>query len=212
LLHARREGASRDWHDDLVFIGSRICNRLFAQGIAVRGSMGFGSFLTKKSGRHLVFLGQALVDSYTAQDKQAFLGFTVAPKIWLGMYRKPGAEDYLTTAGEGVVLSDGSFWINPLTEFIDHNKGRVAGKVEHDFDDPNESGSGFLDGELKAFRFIVSEAERLRQRGAVPESVLAKYANTVMYLRTTLGDDLFRLASELANRLPEAVSPKPGQT
>jgi hypothetical protein len=212
VLHARHEGTSRDWYDDLVFVGSRVCNRLLAQGIAVRGAMGHGPFLTKKSGRHLVFLGQALVDAYTAQEKKPFLGFTVPPRIWLGMYPKPGAEDYLIEAGEGVVLSDGSFWINPLTEFVDHDKDRVADKVEHDFKYPHESGSGFLDGELRAFRFIAGEAERLARTQDVPASVRLKYINTLAYLRTTLGDNLFGLAGKLANQLPQAVAQTPGQT
>jgi hypothetical protein len=106
LLYARREGTYREWYDDLVFIGSRICNRLFAQGIAVRGAMGFGPFLTKKSGRHLVFLGQALVDAYVAQEGQPFLGFSVPPLSWLGMYPKAGAEHYLTQAGQLATYPD----------------------------------------------------------------------------------------------------------
>jgi hypothetical protein len=66
VLYARGEGLFREWYDDLVFVGSRVCNRLFARGIPVRGAMGYGPFLTKKVGRHLVFLGQALVDTRAA--------------------------------------------------------------------------------------------------------------------------------------------------
>ncbi|MEI9948261.1 MAG: hypothetical protein WDO74_04605 [Pseudomonadota bacterium] len=211
LLHARNEGTYREWYDDLVFIGSRICNRLLAQGIPVRGAMGFGPFVTKKLGRHLVFLGQALVDAYTAQEEQPFLGFSVPPQIWLGMYPKPGAENHLTKGGKGVLLPDGSFWINPLTEFIDNDKDRVAYKIEHDFDYPNESGSGYLDGELRAFEFIDSEAERLARIENVPKRLLAKYVNTLTHLRTTLGDALFSLACKLASDLPDAVESTPGR-
>ena len=207
LLYARKEGTYREWYDDLVFIGSRICNRLLAQGIPVRGAMSFGNFLTKMSGRHLVFLGQALVDAYVGQERMPFLGFSVPPQIWLGMYPKPGAERYLTEAGHGVLLPNDSFWINPLTEFIDMNKGRAEGKIEHDFDYPHESSSGYLEGELRAFKFINDEAKRIRDLTDVPESVLAKYTNTLTYLRTTLGDDLYQLAIALSAKLPAADPP-----
>lgn len=206
LLHARREGIYREWYDDLLFVGSRICNRLLAQGIPVRGAMGFGPFLTKRSGRHLVFLGQALVDAYTGQEGQPYLGFTVPRNIWRGLYPKPGVEAFLTENGTGVLLPDDSFWINPLTEFIDHNKGRAMEQIGYDFENPKISGSGWLDGELRAFRFIVSETARMRVAGDVPAGVFAKYVNTVGFLRTSLGDELFDLASELAGRLGPKAS------
>jgi hypothetical protein len=201
LLHGRREGLSKDWYDDLLFVGSRICNRLLAQGIPVRGAMGFGPFLTKRSGRHLVFLGQALVEAYTAQEGQPYLGFSVPPHIWRKLYPKAGVEAFLTENGTGVLLPDDSFWINPLTEFIDHNKGRAIEQIEYDFANPKISGSGWLDGELRAFQFILSEAERMRVAGNVSPGVFAKYTNTVGFLRTSLGDELFELANKLSGRL-----------
>mgnify|MGYP001549670319 CR=1 FL=1 len=81
------------------------------------------------------------------------------------MYPKAGAEHYLTQAGHGVVLPNDSFWINPLSEFIDSNKDRAEAKVEHDFHYPNDSASGYLEGELRAFRFLADEPVRLRCSG-----------------------------------------------
>jgi|SRR6478609_436964 len=202
LIHTRRDGTYSEWYDDLVFIGSRICIRLLSQGIPVRGSMAFGDFLTKKSGRHLVFLGQALVDTYTAQEKKPFLGFTVLSDTWRRKTPAPAAGKYLTQWGQGVLLRDDSFWINPLTEFDDMNKARVEYHIRDVFYG-REEGSGYLKDELKAFRFIVDEAARLAKTPGMPAKVIKKYTNTVKYLRKTLGPDLFALADELSAKVDE---------
>ena len=202
VLHGRREGAYHDWYTDLTFVGARVCNRLLSQGIPVRGAMGFGEFLTKKSGRHHVFLGQALVDAYTAQERKPFLGFSVPPYIWRGMYPKPGVEKYLTAAGKGVRLRDDSFWINPLTEFDDRDE---AGRLEYSITEAfhGREGSGYLKGELRAFRFIVDEAARLSDTPGTPPRVVKKYTNTLGYLRRTLGKEFYELAETLSAKLDE---------
>jgi len=194
VLYTRQDGAYKEWYDDLVFVGARVCNRLLAQGVPVRGSMAFGDFLTKKSGRHLVYLGQAFVEAYEAQDKKPYLGFSVSSELWRGLM---GTKKYLVDSGQGVPLSDGTFWINPLTEFDDINKARIEDKIREVFHG-REDGSGYLKGELLAFRFIVDEAAKLAATPRVPPKVIKKYTNTVKYLRRTLGPDLYALAEELS--------------
>lgn len=204
VVHARKPGHYKEWYDDLAFIGSRICTRLFARGIPVRGAMSYGSFLTKRSGRHQVFLGQALIDAYLLEQGGNFLGFTVDERIWTRIYPASTAGPYLTKAGEGLVLRNGSFWVNPLSEFIDHDKGRLISKLEYDSANPAE-GSGYLPSELQAFHFIISEAERYRDAVQPLRRVAKKYKNTERYLRKVLGPDLYQCAVELSGGMVTAA-------
>lgn len=199
VLYTRQDGTYQEWYDDLLFVGARVCNRLLEQGIPVRGSMAFGDFLVKKSGQHLVYLGRALVDAHEAQDKKPYLGFSVSSELWRGLMR---TKKCLIDSGQGVPLSNGTFWINPLTEFDDINKARIEDKIREVFHG-REDGSGYLKGELLAFRFIVDETVKLAATPGVPPKVIKKYTNTVKYLRRTLGPDLFALADELSAKVDQ---------
>lgn len=91
-------------------------------------------------------------------------------------------------------------------ELVAANEPEEVCAVVEDFVNPKTSGSGWLEGELRAFQFIVAEAARMQASAEVPPRTLAKYANTVSFIRTSLGEELFALASKLAGRLGPKLS------
>lgn len=196
ILHTRDSGFSKEWYDDLCFIGSRVCCRLLAEKVPVRGAMAYGSFVRKKVRRHEVFVGEAVISAHEREQGGAHLGFSVDASVWRRLYGGGDAEAYLERAGEGLVLPDGDLWVNPLTEFADHDKGRLLSQLAEDFERP-ENGSGYLPTEILAFKFVDETAEAAVKSQQVLTPVEVKYLNTQNFFRRALGPDVFEFAREL---------------
>lgn len=203
LIHTREPGFHKEWFDDLCFIGARVCSRLLSEEIPVRGSMAYGSFLRRRASRHEVFVGKAIIDAYRSEQTGSFLGFSVASNIWTRLYNTSGAGDALEQMGVGLVLPDGSLWVNPLTEFADRDKNRLLFNLRNALAHPDE-GSGYLPTELLAFDFVDATADAALSKNEALGSPETKYVNTQRYFRRAFGADVYEFAKAEAHTASRA--------
>ena len=201
LIYTQRVGAYQEWYDDLIYIGARICTRMLADEIPVRGALSYGSFLVKRSGRHQVFLGQALVDAHQKEEGGAFLGFKVTPAAWKPLHPAHTAGAGLKQMRRAIEQPDGCLLINPFTQFIGLDKRQLMFDIEHQFEHPEQSDNPWLKTELQAFKFITQVAKKYAEATGPTNQIGVKYLNTVQFLRDVLGDDLYGLAEALAERV-----------
>jgi hypothetical protein len=198
LLYTQETGFYKEWFDDLVYIGSRICSAMFATGVPVRGALSYGSFLVEKSGRHQTFVGQALIDAHEAESNdKGFMGLKVTSPTWRRVYLGPTAPAGLHEMGVGIVQPDDTLLINFLTEFVDLDKRQLAFNVEHYFTHPGESDNPWIPVELEAFRFI---REMANKYAATPnDRVGQKYVNTLEFFRRVFGPHLYEVTNAIAD-------------
>jgi hypothetical protein len=203
LIYTRGTGAYKEWYDDMVFIGSRICSKMFADGLPVRGALSYGSFLVEESGRHKIYLGQALIDAHeTAEPKSAgsdrdFMGFKVTPNTWRTIYPGLTNKDAFREFGWGVLQSDDTLWINFFQELQGDDPRQIAFEFEEDLRYPERTDNPWPIHELNAFRHIRSTANLYVRQ---PEHPIArKYLKTMSFIREVLGERLYETVDALAD-------------
>jgi hypothetical protein len=199
LIYTKGTGFRHEWYDDLVFIGSRICCSMFAAGIPMRGAMSYGSFFVENSGRHQIYLGQALIHAHEAAEPRDqgrdFMGFKVTSATW--RRRFPGPEA-VCKPGRGIVQHDDSLLINVFEEFQGDSAYATSSELEHYFSCRGESDDPWPQTELSAFRFI-RDMERKHAAACATHSVARKYANTIQFIRKSFGEHLYEVANALAD-------------
>lgn len=196
IIYTQEPGFHAEWFDDLVYIGSRVCCAMFADGLPVRGALSYGSFLVQKTGRHQIYLGQALVDAHSAETKGEFLGFKITDQAWHRRYKAHTAPQRIRELGIGIVQTDGSLLTNFFTEFIDHDRPRLAYKIEHFVEYPNESDNPWIPIELQAFHFITDAAKKAEGK---TDRVSIKYINTLRFIRELFGERLFDVTDAICS-------------
>jgi hypothetical protein len=201
LIYTQRVGAYQEWYNDLVYIGSRICTRLLAEGIPVRGAMSHGPFIVRRSGRHQVFLGQALIDAHQKEAGGSFLGFKVTPAAWKPIHPASTAGAGLKQMRKAIEQPDGCLLINPLTQFVGLDGRQLMFDIKHQFEYPEQPDNPWLKTKLRAFKFITQTAKKCAASGESTDRVGVKYMSTAQFLRNVLGDDLYDLAEALAERV-----------
>jgi len=200
LVFTREAGSHAEWFNDLVYIGSRICVSLLAEKIPVRGALAYGSFLTKTSGRHQIFVGKALVEAHEQEQRGQYLGFAIAPEVWRAQYPASTAANGLRESGIGIEQPDGSLLVNILTQFRGHRKKELISELESRWSRRDVQDLAWLDTELLALGFVSDRAKQGAEAG-VPDCVAIKYQKTAEFLRDALGDQLYAFAESLVEEV-----------
>jgi hypothetical protein len=181
---------------------------MFAVGIPVRGAMTYGSFHVEASGRHNIYIGQALIDAHEAEKNSGHtMGFRVTSPTWRRQYPAATALRGAEELGIGLVQGDDSLLVNFFTEFIGLDKRQLAHEAEHFFEYPGESDNPWLRTELQAFRFIRDTARGVR--ASPNDRVRKKYEVTVEFIRRVFGEHLFEVTSALADEYVQSAPTSP---
>lgn len=205
LIYTRGAGAYKEWYDDMVFIGSRICCKMFAEGLPMRGALSYGSFLVQEAGRHRMYLGKALIKAYeTAEPKEShdrdFMGFKVTSATWRMMYPAASAKEGIRELGWGVVQDDDALLVNFFQELRGNDHRQIAFDFEQDLLYPERTDNYWALHELNAFRHI-RDMEKSYAKEAPASSIARKYTNTMNFIRDVLGERLYDTVDALADEI-----------
>jgi hypothetical protein len=175
---------------DVYAIGGMVLSALLAKGVPARGSITFGEFEVREdtTKTHQVYFGRALIEAYSAEKRENWIGITLEPSAWKPYEAmNPGAIDTYASEGVWIRRHDDVLLLNPLIKlraYAPHISNEVS-KPFRDWDAPE------FPNDLKALLFIRNEVYSYAARGDFSSKVAAKYQATNAFLRTVLSLELY---------------------
>jgi hypothetical protein len=194
IFYQESEGFG-DWAFlDVYAIGAMVLSALLAKGIPARGAITFGEFVVRQdsSTKHQVYFGKALIEAYRAEQRENWIGITIQPSAWQPYEAKnPGVVTTFESEGVWIRRSDGVLLLSPFIKLRGWYPSVLIGEVDKPYLKWNEPE---FPNELRALKYLVTEANKYSEAGDFAGKVASKYHATINFCEHILGRELFAWA------------------
>ncbi|MFZ1545776.1 MAG: hypothetical protein WAT12_01555 [Candidatus Nitrotoga sp.] len=174
---------------DVYAIGGMVLSALLAKGIPARGAITFGEFVVRQDAlkKHQVYFGKALIEAYRAEQRENWIGITIQPSAWRPYELKnPGIVGALASEGVWIKRSDDVLLLSPFIKLRGWYPLALIGEVDEPYLEWNEPE---FPNELRALRYLVSEANKYAMQGDFTSKIASKYHATVRFCEQILGKE-----------------------
>ena len=181
---------------DIYAIGAMLLSALLAKGIPARGAISFGEFEVNfdTTGRHQVYFGKALIEAYTAEQREKWIGITVLPSAWMPYeQRNPGSIASWEQDGAWLKREDNVLLLNPFIRLRGWYGLYLAGEVPTPYSRYDEPAFA---NDILAFKFIREQAQAYADKNDFMSPAAVKYHVTLNFLKKILGDYIYRWGEE----------------
>ena len=179
LFYQLSKGYKSERFLDIYAIGGRLLSALLAQGIPARGAISFGEFEVKddQSGRHKLYFGRALIDTYKAEQRENWIGITILESAWsLYEQENPGIIAAFEQDRVWQKRGDGALLLKPfikLRGWYEDDMIREVNKPYLNWDAPE------FPNDILGFKYLRDTAEEYANNGDFSGKVATKYHRTI---------------------------------
>jgi len=199
IFYQDRKGYG-DWAFlDAYAIASFLFSAILAKGIAARGTITFGEFYVglDRSKKHQIYFGSGLIEAYETEKRENWIGITIQPSAWQPYEdHNEGIIEIMQSEKQWFIQND-VLLLNPFRRAMGWYEdfwvvGFPASYKEWDVPEfPNN---------IQALKFLNEEAESYREKGDFTGKNATKYFTTIKFIKSILGEDIYKWSLELANQ------------
>ena len=194
IFYHEPRGYSRVGFFDIYAISGMILSALLASEIPARGAISFGEFEVNfdSTGRHQVYIGQALIDAHEAEQSEKWIGITILPSAWKPCEdQDPGLVDAFARERVWLKRDDGVLLLNPFIKL----RGWGQDESLVNFDAPSTPYSQWdapeFPNDILGFKFLREQAAIYAGKNDFGSPVAIKYHATIIFLEKILGKELY---------------------